>query len=114
MVGRSTGARIGGGRRAGALTTSPTLGNALSPTQHEVLHKFFKNLLNHGEPWCWYYSCCSWETYSDGAEDIEWWVPGSAGDDVSESGGLQTNLDVGSGTEEVDRMGTALVGSLFV
>jgi hypothetical protein len=116
VEGRSTGATLGDGRRAGVL---PILGSALSPTEllqgpAESQRPCSESRCLSGEPGCWYYSCCNWETYSDRAEDIEWWVPGSAGDDVSESGGLQTNLDVGSGTEEVDRMGTALFGSLFV
>jgi hypothetical protein len=42
----SSGATLGGlGRRAGA-PTSPILGSAPSPTQHEVLQNFFKSLLN--------------------------------------------------------------------
>jgi hypothetical protein len=47
MEGASSGATLGGGlRRAGGAPTSPILGGAPSPTQHEVLQNFFKSLLN--------------------------------------------------------------------
>jgi len=46
MEGASAGATLGGGLRRAGAPTSPTLGSAPSPTQHEVLQNFFKSLLN--------------------------------------------------------------------
>ena len=79
MEGSSTGATHRGPRQGGA-PTSPNLGSAQSPTQHEVLQNCFKCLWNskdRGEPWnlsseygC--YSCSNWELGSDRAKYVEW------------------------------------------
>ncbi|KAN0140374.1 Dynein light intermediate chain (DLIC) domain containing protein [Lactarius tabidus] len=89
----SSGATLGGlGRRAGA-PTSPILGSAPSPTQHEVLQNFFKSLLNPKD-----------RAASPGTSAPPATGPrtssGSTGGGASGSGGSQTDPDAGSGTED--------------
>jgi len=103
-----TGASLGGlslGRRAGA-PTSPILGSAPSPTQHEVLQNFFKSLLNPKD-----------RAASPGTSAVSAVSPGAApgkppatglrtsgagagASGASASGDSQTDPDAGSGTED--------------
>jgi dynein light intermediate chain 1 len=105
MEGSGAGASLGGlglGRRAGA-PTSPILGSAPSPTQHEVLQNFFKSLLNSKD-----------RAASPGTSAVS---PGAAtgkppptgprtsgggagASGASASGDSQTDPDAGSGAED--------------
>jgi hypothetical protein len=105
----SSGATLGGlGRRAGA-PTSPILGSAPSPTQHEVLQNFFKSLLNPKDraaspgtsavsPGAAGTATASGKPPATGPRTSS----GSTGGGASGSGGSQTDpdADAGSGTED--------------
>ncbi|KAN0140383.1 hypothetical protein V8E53_001592 [Lactarius tabidus] len=102
----SSGATLGGlGRRAGA-PTSPILGSAPSPTQHEVLQNFFKSLLNPkdraaspgaGIPGT---AAASGSGSGKPAAAGPRTSSGSTGGGASGSWGSQTDPDAGSGTED--------------
>ena len=97
---------MGGGLRRGGAPTSPSLGSAPSPTQHEVLQNFFKSLLNPKDR----VASPGTSAVSPGTTAAPTARPaatgqrtssGSAdGGGASESGGSQTDPDAGSGTED--------------
>ena len=95
-----------GGLRRGGAPTSPSLGSAPSPTQHEVLQNFFKSLLSPKDR----AASPGTSAVSPGATAAPAGKPvatgpmtssGSAGGGgASESGGSQTDPDGGSGMED--------------
>ncbi|KAF8261673.1 dynein 1 light intermediate chain [Lactarius quietus] len=105
MEGSSGGATLGLGRRSGA-PTSPILGSAPSPTQHEVLQNFFKSLLNPKDraasPGTSAVSPGAGTAAGKPAATGPRTSSGSTGGGASGSGDSQTDPDpdAGSGTED--------------